>query len=99
MYVKDGICYAEDKSPDNTVEEVKYIGRGMVLVGFSTGETRLLDTTNLDGSVFKPLSDESIVSDVSVVRGGIAWNNGSIDISSDTAYELSEPYTPSERNA
>ena len=45
MYIKDGICYAGELVPDIEVSSIKILDDGMLLVEFSTGETRLFDVT------------------------------------------------------
>ncbi|MDD5928522.1 MAG: hypothetical protein PUC37_01840 [Spirochaetales bacterium] len=47
MYIKDGICYAGELDPDIEVSTIKILDDGMLLVEFSTGETRLFDVTSL----------------------------------------------------
>ena len=63
-----------------------------MLVSFSTGETRLFDTTLLQGSAFAPLADEKIFSNPVLVHGVITWNNGEIDIAPETVYRESYAY-------
>ena len=63
-----------------------------MIVTFSTGEKRLLDTTLLSGSAFKPLADEKIFNNPVIFHGVITWNNGKIDIAPETVYRNSYAY-------
>lgn len=58
MYEKDGICYASELVPEIKVSSIKVMENGIMLVTFSTGETRIFDVTSLldKGSAFEPLS-------------------------------------------
>ncbi len=44
---KRGICYAGELVPCIKVSKIKILEDGMLLVEFSTGETRLFDVTSL----------------------------------------------------
>ena len=74
------------------VTEAKPLRGGMMLVTFSTGEKRLFDATKLQGSAFKPLSDEAVFNHPSLFHGVITWNNGGIDIAPETVYQESLAY-------
>ena len=41
MYIKDGICYAGELTPEIEVASIKLLEDGFMLIDFSTGETRL----------------------------------------------------------
>ena len=47
MYTVDGIVYASEPSAGLQVTNCRSVGDGILLVTFSTGETRLLDATQL----------------------------------------------------
>jgi hypothetical protein len=60
MYELNGICYAGEKRPYLEVSSIKILDDGILLVKFSTCETRLFDVTSLldKGSAFLPLKLE-----------------------------------------
>ncbi len=95
MYIKDGICYAGELIPEIEVSSIKILDDGMMLVDFSTGETRLFDVTSLldKGSVFAPLADEKNRRTAKVTHGFVSWLDGSIDIAPATLYEESYKYS------
>ncbi len=95
MYIKDGICYAGELVPDIEVSSIKILEDGMLLVDFTTGETRLFDVTSLlnKGSAFAPLSEEKNRQTAKVTHGFLSWLNGEIDIAPETLYEESYPYS------
>lgn len=45
MYIKDDICYASELQENIKVQSTKYLGKGIIIVKFSTGEERLFDLT------------------------------------------------------
>ena len=92
MYVKDDICYAGELCENIKVTAVKPLRGGMLLVTFSTGETRLFDTTTLQGPAFSPLSDDKIFSNPVLFHGVITWKNGEIDIAPEAVYRDSYAY-------
>lgn len=92
MYIKDDICYAGELKENIKVVEVKPLRGRMLLVTFSTGEQRLFDATTLTGSAFKPLEDEKVFNNPELFHGVITWNNGEIDIASETVYRESYAY-------
>jgi len=98
MYIKDGICYAGELVPDIEVSSIKILDDGMLLVEFSTGETRLFDVTSLldKGSVFAPLSKEENRRTAKVTHGFVSWLAGEIDIAPETLYSESYKYSKEE---
>ena len=95
MYTKDGICYAGELVPDIEVSSIKILDDGMLLVEFSTGETRLFDVTSLldKGSAFAPLSKEENRRTAKVTHGVVSWLDGEIDIAPETLYSESYKYS------
>lgn len=95
MYIKDGICYAGELVPDIQVSKIKILEDGMLLVEFSTGETRLFDVTTLvnKGSVFTPLAKEENRKTAKVTHGFVSWLDGEIDLATETLYAESIPYS------
>ena len=92
MYEIDGICYAGKCEEGIKVVNVDVITGGMMLVQFNTGEKRLFDPLKLEGEVFEPLKDENILKNFELFHGIITWNNGEIDIASETVYYESYAY-------
>ena len=97
MFIKNGICYAGELVPEIEVATIKILDDGMMLVTFSTGETRLFDVTSLldKGAAFAPLSEEKNRLTAKVTHGFVSWLNGEIDIAPETLYLESYKY-PSE---
>ena len=96
MYIKNGICYAGELVPEITITEAKPLDGGMMLVTFSTGETRLFDTTQLNSPVFEPLRDYKVFSSPVISHGTITWNNEEIDIAPEYVYRVSCKYDTGE---
>ena len=92
MYIVNNVCYTGKLVDSIKVTDVKPLRGGMMIVTFSTGEKRLLDTTLLSGSAFKPLADEKIFNNPIIFHGVITWNNGQIDIAPETVYRNSYAY-------
>ncbi len=92
MYIVNGVCYAGELKDGIKVTEAKSLQGGMMLVTFSTGEKRLFDTTQLEGTAFEPLSNEKIFNNPVIFNGVITWNNGEIDIAPETVYRKSYSY-------
>ncbi len=93
MYIIDDVCYSGKLVSGIKVMSVKPLQGRMMLVTFSTGETRLLDTTELQGSVFTILNDEKIFNNPRIFHGVITWDNGNVDIAPEAVYEKSYEYT------
>ena len=92
MYIKDNICYAGEIQENIKIQSTKYIGRGIVIVTFSTGEERLFDLTELKEPVYKPLEDEEIAKNIVLFNGIITWLDGTIYIAPETVYHMSYEY-------
>jgi hypothetical protein len=72
---------------------VKILPDYIMLITFSTGETRLFDATNLEGKVFEPLKDKSVFQNAEIEHGVVTWNNGEIDCAPEYMYENSYEYS------
>lgn len=59
---------------------------GILIVTFSSGESRLVDVYELDGPVFEPLRNQKILEDFDISRGYPTWLNGQKD-----GYEYTPP--------
>ena len=94
MYIKDGICYAGELVPSIEVKSIKLLDSGMMLVTFSTDETRLFDVTSLinKGPVFAPLAELKNQQTAKVTFGFVSWMDGEIDIAPETMYLESYKY-------
>ncbi len=92
MYIKDGICYAGKFQEGIKITDVKVLRGRILLVTFSSGEKRLFDTKNLNGSAFEKLEDEEIFNKIEIFHGVITWDNGEIDISPEYVYKESYKY-------
>ncbi|MDF7664015.1 DUF2442 domain-containing protein [Bifidobacterium sp. ESL0763] len=90
----DGIVHADDPGEELKVTSARVTDDYIMLVTFSTGETRLCDFTELFDEVpaFEPLKDEKAFEDVAVVHGVPMWQNGSIDIFPTYLYDHSYEY-------
>lgn len=95
MYIKDGICYAGELTPEIEVTSIKLLEDGFMLIDFSTGETRLFDVTTLldKGSSFLPLQEEANRQTAKVTHGFVSWMDGQIDIAPETLYRESFKYS------
>lgn len=93
MYILNGIVYAGEPTESLKVAKVKPLQNRMLLITFSTGETRLFDTTTLTGKCFEPLNDEDIFNSVYVDYGVVTWKDGEIDCSPEFMYENSYKYS------
>lgn len=96
MYMIDNICYAGELIEGIKVKEVQVLQDKILLVTFSTGEKRLFDVTELEGSAFNILNDEKIFNKPKLNRGVITWNDGQVDIAPEMVYSKSYPYTAKE---
>ena len=93
MFVSDGIVHASEMTPGMLVRSVRPVGNLCMLVGFSTGETRLFDASPLlEYPAFEPLEDEAVFADARVDHGIITWLDGELDISTVKVYDLSYEY-------
>ena len=93
MFEKDGIAYASETADDLAVTECRAVGDGILIVTFSTGETRLFDSTCLLGiPAFAPLADESVLEGFRIQDGILTWLDGEIDIAPQAVYSRSYEY-------
>ena len=93
MYICDGfVCGGVPENEMLKITNVKVLDDKIMLLSFSTGETRLFDATILNGPAFLPLSDESIFKNPSIVHGVVTWNNEEIDCAPEYMYQHSYEY-------
>lgn len=92
MYVINGIAYAGNRGEDIEVASVKALDDMMMLLTFTSGETRLFDATVLTGPAFEPLKDPDIFRSPVVEYGVVTWMDGDIDCAPEFMYENSYTY-------
>ena len=93
MFILDGIVYGGEPQAKLAVSAVKTLPDKIMLITFSTGETRLFDATILTGNVFKKLDDIEVFNSVIIDHGVVTWDNGNIDCAPEFIYENSFEYT------
>lgn len=93
MYIMNGIVYGGEPVTSVEISSVKVLDDMIMLVSFSTGETRLFDATILQGEVFEPLKREEIFKNPIVDHGVVTWNDGNIDCAPEFMYENSYEYS------
>ena len=93
MFVKDGIVFASEPMSNLEITACRSIGDGILIVGFSTGEARLFDSTCLfDMPAFAPLADQGILEQFEIEDGILTWLDGEIDIAPAAVYSRSFEY-------
>lgn len=93
MYIINGIAYAGEPADDMTVKSVKALDDMMMLVTFSSGETRLFDASELlEFPAFQPLKDDAVFRNAKIEFGVVTWLDGEIDIAPETMYKYSYAY-------
>lgn len=93
MYEKDGIIYASQAIEEIKIVSVRPLDDLMMLIGFSTGETRLFDASILlVGPAFEPLKNNAIFNDPKIESGVCTWDNGAIDVAPEFMYAHSYEY-------
>lgn len=93
MYLHDGfVCGESTEDEMMKVQGVKVLNDRIMLITFTTGETRLFDSTILNGPAFTQLDDNKIFSNPKVVHGVVTWHNEEIDCAPEYMYEHSYEY-------
>lgn len=93
MYIMNGIVYGGEPLASIKISSVKALDDMIMLVSFSTGETRLFDATILQGEVFEPLRREEVFKNPIIDHGVVTWNDGSIDCAPEFLYNNSYEYS------
>ncbi|MCM1251658.1 MAG: DUF2442 domain-containing protein [Clostridium sp.] len=93
MYILNGIVYGGEPKENLEICSVKVLDNMIMLITFSTGETRLFDATILDGEVFQPLKLEDIFKNPVIDYGVVTWDNGNIDCAPEFMYDNSYEYS------
>ncbi len=95
MFEFNGYVYASEPKRGLRVESARIVDDLCMLVTFSTGETRLLDATELLGfEAFAPLADREVFEDFSVEHGVLTWRDGDIDIAPEGLYKRTYEWSP-----
>lgn len=92
MYIINGIAYAGNREAETEIISVKPLEDMMMLLTFSSGETRLFDATVLTGPAFEPLKDPEIFKAAELDHGVVTWMDGDIDCAPEFMYEHSYTY-------
>ena len=96
MYEVDGIVYGSEPTRDLQVASFRDVGDYILLVTFSTGETRLVDGTELFSlPVFAQLADADAFATHALGNGTITWLGGEVDIAPESLYARSYDYPAS----
>lgn len=96
MFIMNGIVYGGKPEEILSILKVKPLPDYMMLITFSTGETRLFDGTILKGEVFEPLKNENIFKNAKVEHGVVTWADGEIDCSPEFMFKNSYEYSTME---
>lgn len=89
MYIINGVVYGGEPAESMQIISVQPLDDMIMLIKFSTGETRLFDAAILNGKVFEPLKQEKIFKNPVIERGVITWGNGNIDCAPEFMYSNS----------
>lgn len=93
MYEIGGIVYASEPREDMEVADFRDVGDYILLVTFSTGETRLVDCTELFRMpAFARIADEAAFRTHEVRDGALVWLGGDVDIAPEGLYARSYEY-------
>lgn len=92
MYICDGIVHGDGNRDVIEVQKVKVLEDKIMILKFTSGETRLFDATVLNGPVFEKLKDDDVFNNPVVEYGVVTWDNGKIDCAPEYMYEHSYEY-------
>lgn len=94
MYIVDNIAYADDFNTENLkIIEIKIVSELYMLITFSNGEKKIFDATFLlQFPAYKKLENFEVFKNAYIENGILMWDNGQIDISTDTLYNNSYKY-------
>lgn len=93
MFVLNGIVYGGEPDEPLKINNIKILSDRIMLLTFSTGETRLFDSTILKGGIFEKLSDEAVFNSAKIDYGVVTWADGEIDCAPEFMYENSYEYS------
>ncbi|MDO4960755.1 MAG: DUF2442 domain-containing protein [Eubacteriales bacterium] len=92
MFELNGVVYAGTSMDSVEVSKVKPLDDMIMLITFTSGETRLFDTSVLNGPVFEKLKNKDVFMNPKIEFGVVTWDNGSIDCSPEFMLEHSYEY-------
>lgn len=93
MYIVNGVAYAGNRGTDVRVAEVRPLADMMMLITFTSGETRLYDASALlEYPAFARLQEQEVFMNPVVEFGVVTWADGEIDIAPETMYHDSYAY-------
>lgn len=95
MFELNGIVCVNEAHPELKVRSARVTADHIMLVTFSTGETRLCDFAEMfsDVPAFEPLRDEQAFEKFTIDHGVLTWMDGDIDISPTYLYDHSYEYS------
>ena len=91
MYIKDGICYADDPTPMMEVVSARAVDDNRLYIVFSNGSKCYFDKQHLSGSAFHPLKNASVFKNFVIEDGIVTWMNGEIDCAPEYMLEMGTP--------
>ena len=92
MYIKDGIVYAGNTSPEIKICGIRPLEGHRLWVRFTNGEAKIYDFSHLlERPAFAPLKNENVFKGVYIDYGVPVWQDGEIDIAPEELYENGTP--------
>lgn len=92
MYTMNGFVYGGTPQEALKIEAVKPLNDMILLLTFSSGETRIFDASILNGDVYQKLKNEDVFRNIIIDHGVITWDNGNIDCAPEYMYDNSYEY-------
>lgn len=92
MYTVNGMVHGGEPVDFIEITSVKILSDRIMLLTFSTGETRLFDATILKGEVFEALENENVFKNATIDHGVVTWLDGDIDCAPEYMYQNSYEY-------
>lgn len=94
MFVINDVAYASEYNNENLkIKDFKIIAELYMLVTFSNGEKRIFDVTKLvKYPIYEKLHDFEVFKQAHIENGILVWDNGKIDIATETVYKNSYIY-------
>ena len=90
MYIKNGIAYAENPTPEVRLVSVRALPNHRLWLRFSDNQPRLFDfTPMLEKPCYEPLKDTIVFTQVYLDYGVPVWADGDIDLAPEYLYEHS----------
>lgn len=93
MFIMNGIVCGGEPVASIEISSVKALDDMIMLISFSTGETRLFDATILQGEVFESLKKKEIFENPIINHGVVTWDGGNIDCAPEFMYDNSYEYS------